>query len=165
MVDVHGVSAQHGFTLPNSTQVLFRELPLFCCVRFWWESNCKWLTPVRATLAQVLPPLTLPQVEELPWDFGSRAFPARPSGAMGGLLVVVTAAEPFPWGDHGRGFCFPTFPASPGFSVPTSCWFSELKSARVGFIAFKSGTLTNSRQSLDLWLRFKHDSCRPNSTK
>ena len=78
-----------------------RKLTLCCCVLFWWEDNHKWLTPVLETSAQILPPLTLLQVEELPWDFRSSAFPMMPSGAVGGLLELVTATEPLPQGDCG----------------------------------------------------------------
>ena len=88
-------------TLPNSIYVLLRKLTLCCCVLFWWEDNHKWLTPVLETSAQILPPLTLLQVEELPWDFRSSAFPMMPSGAVGGLLELVTATEPLPQGDCG----------------------------------------------------------------
>ena len=146
-------------TLPNITYVPLRELTLCCCVWFWWEDNRKWLTPVLVTSAQILPPLTLLQVEEVPWDFGSSAFPVRPSGAVGRLLELVTAAEPLPQGDHGHGFTFPIFSTSLSFSVSISCWICELKSARVGLIALNSGTLTDEpahqsqNQALICWER------------
>lgn len=141
-------------TLPNSTQVPFMELPLCCCVWFLVGGQLQVANSCSGNLSPRFP---TPQ-------------PPNPGTLSLVLSFEALSSSRSPPCDRDCYWTLPMkglwawllLPDSLGFSVSTSCWFCELKSANVAFIAFKSETITdNSRKSPDFWHRFKHDRCRP----
>ena len=153
MVDVYGVCTQHELPFLIAPRFLLWNYLFAAACDFWWEDNCKWLT----CSGNLSPSFPTPQ-------------PPNPGTLSLVLSFEALSSSRSPPCDRDCYWTLPMkglwawllLPDSLGFSVSTSCWFCELKSANVAFIAFKSETITdNSRKSPDFWHRFKHDRCRP----